>query len=126
MIGRGALASPWIFRDCEAFLERGEDLAAPSEAEQIACIRRFFDLMRTYRDDRYAVFQINRRVSWFARNLQRELPGGKLESIKPFKEAIRNARTPDDVYEALERFGAGELRGAAEAPAESQSLESTQ
>lgn len=114
MIGRGALSSPWIFRDCEAFLARREVLVPPAEAEQLACIRRFFDLMRTYRDDRYAVFQINRRVSWFARNLQRELPGGKLESIKPFKEAIRNARSPQDVYEAIERFGAGELRGGAE------------
>jgi hypothetical protein len=73
--------------------------------------------MRTYRDDRYAVFQINRRVSWFARTLQSELGNGKLESIKPFKEAVRNAREPAEVYDALDRFAAGELRGGWE-PAE--------
>ncbi|MFZ4575454.1 MAG: tRNA dihydrouridine synthase [Phycisphaerales bacterium] len=114
MIGRGALASPWIFRECAAYLEHGRLLERPSQPEQIATIRRFFDLMRQYRDDRYALFQINRRVSWFSRNLQRELPGGRLEGIKPFKEAVRNARSPECVYRAFEEFLAGGLRSAAD------------
>ncbi|MFA6046420.1 MAG: tRNA-dihydrouridine synthase [Phycisphaerales bacterium] len=118
MIGRGALASPWLFRNTWALLSRGEHMAPPSEPEQLATIRRYFDLMRTQRDDRYALFQINRRVSWFAKNLQRELPGGKLESVKPFKEAVRVARAADEIYEALERFGRGELRGPAQQMAE--------
>lgn len=124
MIGRGALSTPWIFRDTWAHL-RAVGLAAggvapvevpaePAEAEKLATIRRFFDLMREYRDDRYALFQINRRVSWFARTLQRDLGNGKLESIKPFKEAVRNAKTAGEVYEALARFEAGELRGGVE------------
>lgn len=111
MIGRGALSTPWVFRDCWEFMQTGRLLSPPSEAEQLAIIRRYFGLMRQYRDDRYALFQINRRVSWFARHLQRPLPGGKLESVKPFKEAIRVARTADDVLDALARFEAGELRG---------------
>lgn len=120
MIGRGALASPWLFRNTWALLARGEHMAPPSEPEQLATIRRYFDLMRTQRDDRYALFQINRRVSWFAKNLQRELPGGKLESVKPFKEAVRVARAPDEIYEALDRFGRGELRGPAQSLAEAE------
>ncbi len=88
--------------------------AAPSEAEKLATIRRFFNLMREYRDDRYAVFQINRRVSWFAKTLQRDVGHGKLESIKPFKEAVRGAKTADEVYSALDRFAAGELRSGVE------------
>jgi hypothetical protein len=39
------------------------------------------------------------------------LSNGKLESVKPFKEAIRTARTAPEVLEALDRFEAGELRG---------------
>jgi hypothetical protein len=72
--------------------------------------------MRTHRDDRYALFQINRRISWFAKTLQRPLDHGKLESVKPFKEAVRNATSPDQVYDALDRFAAGELRGGWESP----------
>jgi len=114
MIGRGALSTPWIFRDVWAFLQRGELLAPPSEAEQLAIIRRYFGLMQQYRDDRYALYQINRRISWFARNMQRILPNGKLESVKPFKEAIRVAETAAEVLDAFARFEQGELRGGVE------------
>jgi tRNA-dihydrouridine synthase len=65
-------------------------------------MRRYFDLMRQFRDDRFALFQINRRVSWFAK---------RLPPCKPFKEAIRNAKTPAEVYQCLDRYLAGELRG---------------
>lgn len=111
MIGRAALSTPWIFRDCHALLAQGQTLAPPSEPEQLAIIRRYFDMMRANRDDRYAMFQINRRISWFAKNMQRLLPNGKMETIKPFKEAVRVARGPDELYDCLERFGRGELRG---------------
>lgn len=129
MIGRGALSTPWIFRDTLAHLRkvglagpplaRGEELPAePTETEKLATLRRFFDLMRTQRDDRYAIYQINRRVSWFAKRLQRDLGNGKLESIKPFKEAMRNVKDANLVHEILDRFAAGELRGGHEEPAE--------
>ena len=117
MIGRGALSTPWIFNQCWHFMQTGEALDPPDEATQLAIIRRYFGLMRQYRDDRYALFQINRRVSWFARHLQRTLPNGKLESVKPFKEAIRVARAADEVLEALARFESGDLRGGYEEPA---------
>ncbi|CAG0975579.1 tRNA-dihydrouridine synthase B [Phycisphaerales bacterium] len=130
MIGRGALSTPWLFRDTWAHLcaiglatpppgmggtgVRPVRPPEPTESEKLATIRRFFNLMREYRDDRYAVFQINRRVSWFAKTLQRDAGNGKLESIKPFKEAVRNATTADEVFDALDRFEAGGLRGGFE------------
>lgn len=114
MIGRGALAAPWLFRDVWHMLRTGQRGETPTEAEKIATIRRYFELMRTQRDDRYAMFQINRRISWFAKTMQRRLDNGKMESVKPFKEFVRNATAPDQVHEALERFLAGDLRGGIE------------
>ncbi len=114
MIGRGALSAPWIFRDCWAGLAGLPMPSEPTLDEKLATLRRFFDLMRSQRDDRYALFQINRRVSWFAGKMQRRLPNGKMESIKPFKEAMRTARAPEQVYAALDAFGAGGLRGGPE------------
>jgi tRNA-dihydrouridine synthase B len=130
MIGRGALSTPWIFRDTLAHLRKvglagpplapGEELPPePTETEKLDTLRRFFDLMRTQRDNRYAIYQINRRVSWFAKRLQRDLGNGKLESIKPFKEAMRNVKDANLVHEIIDRFAAGELRGGHEEPAES-------
>jgi nifR3 family TIM-barrel protein len=124
MIGRGALSTPWLFRGAweeqliAAGLMREDDRTPePTEAQKLALVRRFFDLMRQQRDDRYALFQINRRIAWFAKRLQRDCGNGKLESVKPFKEAVRTARTPEQVYDALDRFARGELRGGFEEPA---------
>jgi tRNA-dihydrouridine synthase len=118
MIGRGALSTPWIFRDTWSYLMTGRKPTPPTEADILATIRRFFLLMLEQRDERYAMFQIRRRISWFAKRLQRQLDNGKMESVKPFKEAIRLAENPAAVLESLERFGAGELRGGVEPAAE--------
>ena len=32
-------------------------------------------------------------------------------SVKPFKEAVRTAKSPAEVYEAFEKYQAGGLRG---------------
>lgn len=111
MIGRGALSTPWLFRDTWSYLTTGSVPDAPTDAQKIATVRRFFDLMREHRDDHYAMVQVTRRISWFAKRLGVE-PDGTRRGVKPFKEAVRLARTPDEVYDALDRYLAGELRSA--------------
>lgn len=111
MIGRGALSTPWIFRDAWALQTAGAVPPSPDTGAKIGIMRRYFELMRSQRDDRYALFQINRRVSWFAKRLMETGPAGKLVGVKPFKEAVRGARTAQDVHLALDRFLAGDLRG---------------
>lgn len=98
MIGRGALSTPWIFRDAWSLATTGVKPAPPSSAEILLVVRRYFDLMREYRTDHYAMVQIRRRVSWFAK---------RLGPCKRWKEEMRNAKDPDAVYEALARFEYG-------------------
>lgn len=119
MIGRGALSTPWLFRDAWAAMIDAPLPNEPTLEEKIGTIRRFFELMLEQRDERYAMFQIRRRVSWFSKRLQRQLENGKMEGVKPFKEAVRTAAVPSDVHAALDEFLAGGLRsvGADEAHA---------
>lgn len=101
MIGRGALSTPWIFRDAHALMTTGIIPPAPSVEEIMQVMRDYFDLMRRYRTDHYAMVQIRRRVSWFAK---------RLPHCKPFKETLRTAPDPEAVYAALDAFSRGELR----------------
>jgi nifR3 family TIM-barrel protein len=110
MIGRGALSAPWLFRSCAHYLATGELLPAPDEATQIQVIRRYFRLMREHRDDRYAMFQITRRISWMVKHLGQQDDGTRL-SAKPLKEAVRTSTSPAEVEDALDRYLVGELRG---------------
>jgi tRNA-dihydrouridine synthase len=123
MIGRGALSTPWIFRDAWAAQQAAISAATipppPTMPEKITTIRRYFDLMRQCRDDRYALFQINRRVTWFARRLVEVDPvTNRIIGVKQFKEAMRGAKSAEIVHETLDRFLAGELRGGVEAAEE--------
>jgi len=56
--------------------------------------------MREQRYDRYAMFQIRRRISWFAK---------RLGPCRRLREAIRVAPGPHEVYSALAAFQRGEL-----------------
>lgn len=110
MIGRGALSSPWIFRqgwDAQS----GVATPDPPEAAKIAILRRYFELMLEHRGEHYALNHIRRRVTWFAK---------KLPPCKPFKEMVREAPDAATVYRACDAFLAGGLRsrGWEMAPAE--------
>lgn len=107
MIGRGALSTPWIFRDAWSLLTTGVVPPAPDTAEKIAVIRRYFDLMREFRGERYAMIQIRRRIAWFAK---------RLGPCKPLREAIRLAQSPTEVHESLLQFAHGGLRRFANEP----------
>ncbi len=116
MIGRGALSTPWLFRDAWTWLSEGTIPDEPTLPEKLATMRRYFALMREHRGDHYAMVQMRRRVSWFAKTLQRPLGNGKMESIKPFKDSMRRAASPAEILEHLARFQSGELRGETETP----------
>ena len=104
MIGRGALSTPWIFRDAWALQQSGRCPEPPSESDRIALIERYFGLMLEFRGEHYAMFQIRRRISWFAK---------RLGPCKPLRERIRLAANPAEVRAALDEFAAGGLRSAA-------------
>jgi nifR3 family TIM-barrel protein len=114
MIGRAALSAPWLFREVDHYLRTGELLPDISLDQKIDTVLRYFALMREHRDDRYAMWQLSRRISWFAKKMQARLPDGRMESIKPLRETIRTATSPEQFINALETFRAGGLRGDAE------------
>jgi nifR3 family TIM-barrel protein len=129
MIGRGALSTPWIFRQAWDMQQatRATDFGSeksvveldiapvPGEEAKVAIVRRFFDLMRSQRDERYAMYQIRRRISWFGKRLN----GGY---CRPLKEAIREAPDPSAVYAALDEYLAGGLRSRPGAEREEEAI----
>lgn len=106
MIGRGALSTPWLFRDAWALQTTGEVPPEPTEQDKLDIVRAFFDRMLAFRDEHYAMTHIRRRISWFAKRIN----GGH---CRPLKEAIRTAEGPAAVYAALDSWASGELAAPA-------------
>jgi len=108
MIGRGAFAMPWIFRaawDLEQRVRSGlssEALDAihttePSEREKLDAMQGYFERMREYRDDRYALHKIRQKISWLGKTINDS-------HCKPLKDEIRASQSPADVHAAIARW----------------------
>lgn len=95
MVGRGAFSRPWLFAQSWEYQCSSVELDEPSEAEKIEVIRKYLRLMLEYRDERYALNHIRRRISWF---------GKSLSHCKHLKERVRTAQTPAEVEAALDEF----------------------
>jgi tRNA-dihydrouridine synthase B len=94
MVGRGALRTPWIFRDAWAEL-RGLPWAEPSLQEKVRAIRRHWDLAVRYLGTDRALRCLAQRISWY---------GKTMGHVKPLKEAIRLAQDPMEVEAALDAW----------------------
>ena len=115
MIGRGALSTPWLFRDAWEAINNRPVPAEPTTGEKLDIVRRYLSLMIQYRGEHYAMVQIRRRMSWFGKRLGQELDHrGRPVGCKPLKEAVRLAQSPAQVVEHLAEFEAGGLRGGME------------
>jgi tRNA-dihydrouridine synthase len=69
MIGRGAMASPWIFAQA-AELASGRPVVRPSAAERARLVERHLDIMLDYfEDDRSAVHMLKKYLSAYSSGL---------------------------------------------------------
>jgi tRNA-dihydrouridine synthase len=92
MIGRGALRTPWIFRQAMNAMVDGKVPPEPSQLEKFMVIRRHLDLLLEHGGERDAVLCLSRRISWY---------GKTMGHIKPLKEAIRIAESSAQIHKAL-------------------------
>ena len=69
-IGRGALLNPWIFRQCEAALVRGETVTPPSYEERINFMVAHYEMLQSFRGERVACIQFRKMSRWYGRSLR--------------------------------------------------------
>lgn len=69
MIGRGALGRPWILRDMWSYLTTGKIPPQPTIAEKCDMIRQHFYNLVKYREEKIAVLEMRKRISWYAKSM---------------------------------------------------------
>jgi tRNA-dihydrouridine synthase B len=95
MIGRGALSTPWLFRDTHSFLTTGTVAPKPSIDEIVQLMRDHFYHMCKFRNEHAATIEFRKRISWYARNL---VPCTRL------REEMRLVTNANDFEGILSRF----------------------
>ncbi len=109
MIGRTASSNPWIFRQIEQYLRTGA-YEQPSDADRYQMIRSYYRmlLLREGRNDPETTGKMKQFASYFTHGVRN---GSHLRS------EIYHARTPDAIYDCVERFFASLLgHGSGEEP----------
>lgn len=69
MIGRGALSTPWIFRDTHSYLTTGIIPPPPTLEEKVQLIRDHYYNHCRFRNEHSATMEFRKRISWYAKNL---------------------------------------------------------
>ena len=69
MIARGALGSPWIFRDAARALRGEEPLPPPKWTERIDVALRQFELAAKYKSERIACLEARKHYAWYLKGV---------------------------------------------------------
>ncbi len=64
-IGRGGLLNPWIFRQCDAELVRGEQIAPPACEERVDFMARHFEKLMALRTEKVACVLFRKIAKWY-------------------------------------------------------------
>lgn len=92
MIGRGALRTPWLFRQAKTLLDTGTAGPEPLLAAKLDVVLRHLDLCKEYDGEERALTRMRQHISWY---------GKTMGHVKPIKESIRLATTFDDAKAVL-------------------------
>lgn len=102
MIGRGAMANPWIFLQIEQ-LRRGEALFEPTPADKRELLLRYFEMCLAEMPERLALNKLKQLIGQFSVGL----PGSAA-----LREAVHRSTAPDEARDHIERFFAPHLEEA--------------
>jgi nifR3 family TIM-barrel protein len=95
MIGRGALSVPWIFRDTWSYLTTGVIPPPPGIEEKCQVMRTHFRNLCEFRNERAAVIEFRKRVSWYAKTMH---------PCTMLKERMRLMNSPAEFEQILQDF----------------------
>ena len=70
MVGRGALGRPWVFRQIDAFLERGEIIPDPPLEEQMRVMLDHIRSLCAYKGDYIGMREARKHAAWCIRGIR--------------------------------------------------------
>src|SRR5215468_9156146 len=94
LIGRGAMANPWIFRQIEDAMN-GCPIFEPTLADKRAILHEYFDMLREDMPETPAINRMKQLAGQFTRGLQ----GGAL-----FRTSIYHSHSVEDVLNRIEEY----------------------
>jgi nifR3 family TIM-barrel protein len=95
MIGRAAVGNPWIFRECKAYLNKGELIPPPSLQERVEILRIHIQRSIEYKGERSTILEMRKFYSGYFRGV----PG-----FKKYRMMLMTLDKMDQVLELINKI----------------------
>ena len=95
MIGRGAIANPWIFKQTKHYLEFGEHMPEPGIEEKIRLCIEHLKLNVRYKDEKYGVQTFRKHYVGYLKGLP---------NIAPVRSELMRYTMMAQVVERLQKY----------------------
>lgn len=70
MVGRGAMGTPWVFNQINAFIKRGEILPDPDLETRLKIMMEQLELMKKYKSERTVLLESRKHVAWYLKGVR--------------------------------------------------------
>ena len=93
MVGRGAMGSPWIFSQINAYISNGTVLPCPPLSQRLVIMLRQINLMFEYKDPHNAILESRKHTAWYMKGLN---------GAASLRKACSAINSIDDIYKIAE------------------------
>jgi len=95
MIGRAAVGNPWIFRECKAYLDKGELIPPPSLQERVEILRIHLQRSIEYKGERRTILEMRKFYSGYFKGVP---------DFKKFRMELMMVDEMDQVLELIDKI----------------------
>lgn len=95
MIGRAAIGNPWIFKECNAYIESGTKIPQPTYEEKIAMIKKHYEYLKKDKCEKLALLEIRTHALAYIKGMP---------DAKYYKDLICKSKTEEEFLNILENY----------------------
>lgn len=70
MVGRGAMGTPWVFNNINAYMGKGEILPDPPLEKRLEIMMEQLNLMKKYKSERTVLLEARKHVAWYLKGVR--------------------------------------------------------
>ena len=95
MIGRAAIGNPWIFKECQEYIENGKVIPKPTNKEKLDMIRYHYNLLKEDKNPKLALLEIRTHALAYLKGM----PESKI-----YKDLICKTKTEAEFLQVLNEY----------------------
>ena len=95
MIGRGSMGNPWLFKQIQYYLEKGEKLSKPTNQEKYEILKKHIELDIQEKGEAIALNEMRKHIAWYTKNMK---------DSSSFRNDINHIDNKEELFNKIEKY----------------------